>query len=290
MIDLNAALADLADTANVTQPDWDALDRRAARRKRNHVWLASAGSIVSASLLVAAGMQLRPPAKAHVVQIAGIESFTGLGQEHVVGRVNYPESPPVGGPHNSVPQSCRFYPRPISNVHAVHSLEHGAIWITYGPTVTEGAKASLAAFAGENAGIVLVSEYPQLGDLVTVQAWGARLELAGADDPRLRTFFNTYANRGPERGAVCVGTLQTVAQPDDLTPPAKQLVGTLPADAATQVIGLSEAEAAQALLLAGIEPRVAERDGMPIPGFRNYDPYRINLTITRGLVSAATVG
>ena len=41
--------------------------------------------------------------------------------------------PPVGGDHNPVWMNCDgdVYKKPIPDVNAVHSLEHGAVWVTY---------------------------------------------------------------------------------------------------------------------------------------------------------------
>ncbi len=66
-------------------------------------------------------------------EIEGVENFPSLVASHVAGQVNYPQIPPVGGPHNQVWQTCGVYTAPLANEHAVHSLEHGAVWITYQP-------------------------------------------------------------------------------------------------------------------------------------------------------------
>ncbi len=55
------------------------------------------------------------------------------GAQHLEEPVTYTENPPVGGVHNPVWQNCGYYAAPIPNETAVHSLEHGAIWITYQP-------------------------------------------------------------------------------------------------------------------------------------------------------------
>ena len=63
----------------------------------------------------------------------GVESFDIQSREHVQGTVSYEQSVPVGGPHNPVWQNCGFYNSPVQNENAVHSMEHGAVWITYQP-------------------------------------------------------------------------------------------------------------------------------------------------------------
>src|SRR5262245_2419866 len=52
---------------------------------------------------------------------------------HVAGPIVYSENPPIGRQHNVVWQNCGIYDAPIHSEHAVHSMEHGAIWITYRP-------------------------------------------------------------------------------------------------------------------------------------------------------------
>src|SRR3954464_246514 len=54
-------------------------------------------------------------------------------RNHKEGPLTYKLNPPVGGDHNEAWQNCMgdIYDAPIANEHAVHSLEHGAVWITY---------------------------------------------------------------------------------------------------------------------------------------------------------------
>src|SRR5690242_677820 len=71
-----------------------------------------------------------PPPK----QIEGVELFPDIaGGQHIDGNINYPQTPPVGGPHNPVWQNCGIYDTAIRNENAVHSMEHGAVWVTYSP-------------------------------------------------------------------------------------------------------------------------------------------------------------
>jgi hypothetical protein len=62
-----------------------------------------------------------------------VKSFHNLDYDHVKGSVDYRQSPPVGGDHASIWQNCGFYSGPVRNETAVHSMEHGAVWITYRP-------------------------------------------------------------------------------------------------------------------------------------------------------------
>ena len=63
-----------------------------------------------------------------------VKSYSNLSRNHTKEPVDYPQTPPVGGPHNPIWQNCGFYSKPVRNEHAVHSMEHGAVWITYSPT------------------------------------------------------------------------------------------------------------------------------------------------------------
>src|SRR5207248_375053 len=64
---------------------------------------------------------------------AGVQSYAVTSRLHVRTPVSYAQNPPVGGNHAALWQNCGFYSSPVANENAVHSLEHGAVWITYRP-------------------------------------------------------------------------------------------------------------------------------------------------------------
>lgn len=65
-------------------------------------------------------------------EIAGVRSYdVGLGNRNTQGEVDYEQTPPAGGVHSPIWQNCGFYAQPVREEHAVHYLEHGAVWITY---------------------------------------------------------------------------------------------------------------------------------------------------------------
>jgi hypothetical protein len=136
-----------------------------------------------------------------VTQYFSIEDYA---LEHVEGEVLYEQIPPVGGPHNNVWQSCGYYPEPVYNWHGVHSLEHGAVWVTYDPDLPEQDVEKLKDLANQS--YVLVSPYPDLPSPVVASVWGKQLQLDGVDDDRLEPFIREFRrNPGntPEPGALC---------------------------------------------------------------------------------------
>ena len=73
--------------------------------------------------------------KAYEQEIVGITSTIVTDRSHVQTEVDYKDIPPVGGNHHPVWLSCNgdIYDEPVVDENAVHSLEHGAVWITYQP-------------------------------------------------------------------------------------------------------------------------------------------------------------
>ncbi|GGJ26865.1 DUF3105 domain-containing protein [Deinococcus roseus] len=139
--------------------------------------------------------------------IDGVETFTIEGKGvHKEGKISYEQTPPAGGPHNQVWQNCGVYDKPIYNEHAVHALEHGAVWITYQPDLPQADVDKLVEASKANS-YTLVSPYPDLPSKVVVSAWGKQLKLESADDKRIKQFINKYAqsSEAPEPGATCSG-------------------------------------------------------------------------------------
>ena len=157
---------------------------------------AAAPSTSSASASAPASTTTTRPA------IEGVQTFL-VDAGHSLGPVTYPHVPPVGGIHNPVTMPCTFYDQPVPNERAVHSLEHGAIWITYRPDVPAADVEMLAALA-RSRNDVLVSPWPEgLPSPIVASAWGRQLQLQSVNDPRLPEFVRLYANQGPEINARC---------------------------------------------------------------------------------------
>jgi len=142
-----------------------------------------------------------------------------LTREHAKGKQNYPMNPPVGGNHNAVWQNCMgdVYDAPIASEHAVHSLEHGAVWITYRPDLRKDQVSTLASKV-KGKDFILMSPYPNLDKPISLQAWGYQLKVDSADDKRVDEFIKALrTNASMEPGAACSGGITaTGTEPRDI--------------------------------------------------------------------------
>jgi Protein of unknown function (DUF3105) len=136
-----------------------------------------------------------------------VQTFdVGPANQHTQEDVDYAQNPPVGGEHNPVWQNCGYYSEPIGDENAVHSLEHGAVWITYSPDLPQDEVERLRDLA-QNESYLLVSPREGLPSPVVASAWGKQLSLESAEDPDLERFIGAYSQgpQTPEKGAVCTG-------------------------------------------------------------------------------------
>ena len=174
------------------------------------------GSIIIITILILGGMaalSLRNNQR-YNVNIPGLAVFTDLTAGHQEGIVTYEQTPPVGGPHNAAWQTCGVYDGQIANEHAVHSLEHGAVWITYQPDLAQAEVDKLADITRRGTHRLL-SPYPGIDSPIVISAWGYQLKLDSADDQRLMDFIQHYEQgpNTPEPGASCSGgQTRTLAQ------------------------------------------------------------------------------
>lgn len=162
------------------------------------------------------------------VTVASEESLT---QNHVPGSVDYETLPPPGGDHNGAPQTCDVYTEPIAPERAVHSLEHGAAWVTYDESLSEADVAALAEQV-EGDPYRILSPLPEQQSPVVLTSWGRTLEVDSVEDERIGDFLQGFTNgpATPERGAACVG--ETATGPLEGAPAATPPVPAAPPSAA----------------------------------------------------------
>lgn len=138
--------------------------------------------------------------------IDGVQTFEDLSRNHTETPVDYPQSPGAGGDHAPVWINCGVYTKPVSETRAVHTLEHGAAWISYRADLDPAAVEALTELVGDRT-YVLLSPVEGQESAVTATAWGTQLAVDDAEDPRLETFLAKYVQgpQTPEAGAPCTG-------------------------------------------------------------------------------------
>jgi hypothetical protein len=129
----------------------------------------------------------------------------------------YDLKPPVGGNHLSVWQTCTgsVYDAPLVDGHAVHSMEHGAVWLTYDPALVEPASVEALALLIQNRDYALMSPYPGQGVAVSLQSWGNRYQTDDPADQAIEAYLDQYILNdrfNPEPMATCAGGVNTTIE------------------------------------------------------------------------------
>jgi hypothetical protein len=185
---------------------------REARRARTRRIAIGAGivAVVAVIGLLVTSLVLAPKPATYAAggtgaTIDGVETFDNPAG-HVEGAVDYPQTPPAGGEHNPVWLNCGVYEEPVPNEAAVHSLEHGALWVTYDAAEVSGDElATLKSMLPST--YVVLSPYEGLDSPIVLSGWNAQLKLDSASDERIPAFFEEYwqSQHVPEPGAPCTG-------------------------------------------------------------------------------------
>lgn len=206
--------------------------KRKERRMAFLMW--GAGGLVIVLLVGVVGFYLVKQSRE--TSLDAVSNYSYEAGQHVWKTVSYKETPPVGGEHNNYWQQCSIYDKPIHSEHAVHSLEHGAIWITYRPDLPKAqvdALKKVATSTGQQ-DYMLVSPFPGLSSPIVVSSWGHQLKLDSPEDPKLGAFIKKYQNGKdtPEPGATCGGN-DAIVTTADQAPLPPEPTGQQPMESAT---------------------------------------------------------
>ncbi|MFI2377563.1 DUF3105 domain-containing protein [Streptomyces sp. NPDC018964] len=197
-----------------------------ARERRNRLLVIAAAVVVVAGLVAGSVVLVQSQSDddgggstaadskgsgTFVTDADGVRKWKGeLGRTHVTKSVDYPVSPPVGGDHNPVWMNCDgdVYTDEIDNTNAVHSLEHGAVWVTYNSSADEADVEALAAKVKKTP-YTLMSPVDGQKDPIMLSAWGHQRTVTGAEDPNVDAFFEKFVQgkQTPEPGAACTNGL-----------------------------------------------------------------------------------
>ena len=129
--------------------------------------------------------------------------YPAQNRDHIeVGAVHdaYNSNPPSGGWHYALTAKKMFYTEALPDEYAVHNLEHGDVWITYHPRISDEAKKTLKKFAFSR---MLISPREQNETDIALVSWehvdAFNLEGQPVPDGRIQDFIDRYRNKGPEQ-------------------------------------------------------------------------------------------
>jgi len=143
--------------------------------------------------------------------IEGVQIFPDKSEYHIhVSSLPAPDGdvPPPFGAHYNAWQNCGIYDRPVELGNALHSLEHGAVWLTYSPDLSESQIVDLQSLVRGH-DYVLMSPYLVQTKPVVMTAWGVQLVIDSLPDERIAKFIAYYEKgpQNPEPGALCSGAV-----------------------------------------------------------------------------------
>lgn len=131
-----------------------------SRERRNKFLAIGISTVIVAGLVGFGGWVLmdqkqkeKDAEAARKAPVSGEQTWDAkkLGRNHVETQVKYEMNPPVGGDHHPRWMNCNgdVYKNPVPEVNAVHSLEHGAVWVTYNDKADKAEVGKLAEKVGK---------------------------------------------------------------------------------------------------------------------------------------------
>ena len=178
----------------------------AERRRGLLIW----GSVVAIVVVIVGAVVFAvvrdSPALA---DLSAVEDFDNTAADHRTEQIAYDSTVPPGGPHHPAWWHCGVYAEEVPTEHAVHSLEHGAVWLTYQPDLPAEQVEVITALGEED--YMLVSPVADQESPVMATSWNHQLELDSADEKLLQAFVREYklAPDTPELGSACTSGTST---------------------------------------------------------------------------------
>lgn len=176
--------------------------QQVAREKRNrNLRIAIPVGLI---VLALAGFVIFRAVQPEIEGVVQVPSAPGANHDDTL-QLDFGGLPPMGGPHASRWQNCGIYLNPVLPQNAIHSMEHGVVWITYHPDLSQEEVAVLQDVA-QGQPKILLSPYPDQEAPIVLTVWDRQLVLESAADERIEAFIGRYRGRtGPEANASCTG-------------------------------------------------------------------------------------
>ena len=172
--------------------------------KKQCTVIALLGVLFSAALISCSSGESEPVEVLTEEMLEEVEYLVITSREHTDENVDYPTIPPAGGNHLGIWHTCGIYKVELLDEAAVHSLEHGAVWVTYKPEIAKEEIIKLTTMLSSRSKILL-SPHPEQISPIVATAWGRRLEIENSNDLRLEKFVDFFVDgeAAPEAGITC---------------------------------------------------------------------------------------
>lgn len=172
---------------------------------RDHVFIVALIILIGGFMVLAITQRSDTPNRRDL-KVEGVKTFSISERRHVNESVDYGQTPPVGGKHAGIWVGCngQAYDYQIPNEQAVHALEHGAVWVTYQPSLEQPAVDKLKAKV-QASNYTFLSPFPEQNGKIMLSAWNRQLTVDSVNDPRIDTFIQKFFKgaQTPEPGATC---------------------------------------------------------------------------------------
>lgn len=158
------------------------------------IWLVVLGAIGYGVFALIDAQTPETPDLSRAVPVQG-RNHIGIGQEHPP----YNSNPPSSGWHYAQTTFSGWHGEAVADEFVIHNLEHGEVWVTYHPRVTDEIKNELRQLSDDRKVVITPRETNETD--IALAAWGRvdtfNLE-GGLPIQRIRDFITRYKNRGPE--------------------------------------------------------------------------------------------
>lgn len=124
------------------------------------------------------------------------------GREHVaLGHPHeYNSNPPTSGPHFATTAEWGIYKEELPDETLIHNLEHGGIWISYKPEISEEIRKKLENFYDKWGRKVVIAPRAKNDSDIALTAWNHLDKFSASEysDERVDKFIKAFRNKGPE--------------------------------------------------------------------------------------------
>jgi hypothetical protein len=171
----------------------EALKRKGVKKV---LWIV--GIIVILAILIFGGIWY---SKVRTRNLPGV-FVPDQGREHVttVNHSPHNSNPPTSGSHFPRPAEWGIYKEELADETLIHNLEHGGIWISYKPEVSEEMRKRLEAFYEKYGRKIIVTPRAKNDSDIALVAWNHLDKFSAAEysDERVEKFIKAFRNKGPE--------------------------------------------------------------------------------------------